>query len=87
MVNQREPRARSAPDPGAVKDFVAGAADQDSAKDPNAPRKYNSLTIPFNQYEWELLEQFCTTERRSKSSLLRLAMIEYVTTRNVRDAG
>ena len=80
MINQRDPSVRSTP--ASHQKFVAGAGDENvRTNDPDAPRKHMSLTIPFNQYEWELLEQGCDTERRSKASLLRLAMIEYVQTR------
>lgn len=80
MVNQRAPRART-PDPDAVKDFVAGAADEDMrVKDPNAPRNHKKLTIPFNEFEWDLLEKGCELTRRSKFGLIREALIEYVTT-------
>ena len=88
MVNNRTPRAGNTPDPAAVKNFVDGAVDEDSrSADPNAPRKFNSLTIPFNQYEWEMLEEGCEQARQSKSSLLREAMIEYVTARRGDDSN
>lgn len=80
MINKRTPPARNTPPQAAVQDFVAGAADADvKVKDPNAPRKFKTLTLPFNEYEWDLLEEGCNRSRRSKNSLIREALIEYVT--------
>lgn len=50
-------------------------------KDPQAPRKFKALRLPFNEYEWSILEEGCEITRRSKLNLLREALITYVTDR------
>lgn len=81
MVNRREPKASGAqrPDPEAVEVFAQGAdSDRLVALDPNAPRTFKALRLPFNEYEWTLLERGCQRTGRSKLNLLRRAMLSFV---------
>ena len=75
MVKARKPGAT--PDLDAVAKF--GKEADTGPKDPNAPRNFKALRLPFNEYEWNILEEGCEITRRSKLNLLREALIVYVT--------
>ena len=38
-----------------INDFVAAADKPEGALDPRAPRKYKSITVPMNEYEYNRL--------------------------------
>ena len=52
-------------------------SDQPSSLDPKAPRKYKSIAIPFNEYEFKKLEFVCDKTGRSKNSLIRYLILKY----------
>ena len=83
MVKHREPKA-SAPrnlDPALVERFAEGAELIENMElDPNAPRTFKALRLPFNEYEWVKLEEGCERTGRSKLNLLRRAMLSFVGT-------
>ncbi len=59
----------------------ADAADQDAdyrmKMDPNAPRTGGrAVNLPFNDYEWELLNRVCEKSARPKKNFIRMAWIE-----------
>ncbi|WP_061800030.1 hypothetical protein [Serratia ficaria] len=80
MVKRREPTVT----PGAVEKRIeefAAAADHvvTSPKpiDSEAPRDYKAIRVPFNQYEYELLEKLCKKTNRSKLNMIRHALKFY----------
>lgn len=54
----------------------ADAAEQDSNKalDPYEARKYKAIRVPFNEYEYTLLDKAAKQARRSKLDFIRLAI-------------
>lgn len=44
--------------------------------DRNASRDFKSIRVPFNEYEYEVLEKLCKHENRSKLNMLRQAMLQ-----------
>ena len=76
MVKTREPKVQSTPDPSALERFAAGAeSDEKPTSDPNAPRDFKAVRLPFNEYEWTRLESACQKTGRSKLNFLRRAML------------
>ena len=45
--------------------------------DPNAPRKFKTISLPLNEYEYSALVEACRTSGRSEKNLFRYAMIKY----------
>ena len=43
---------------------------------PLAPRKYKSITLPFNLYEFERIAAYCGKTRESKQGFIRRAILE-----------
>ena len=81
MVKHREPKASASRslDPTAVERFAEGADHIENVKrDPNAPRTFKALRLPFNEYEWAKLEEGCERTGRSKLNFLRRAMLSFV---------
>ena len=76
MVKTREPKTPVTPDPTALERFAAGAETKDQPTlNPNAPRDFKAVRLPFNQYEWTRLESACQKTGRSKLNFLRRAML------------
>lgn len=80
MVKRREPTVT----PGAVEKRIeefAAAADHvvtpPKQTDSEAPRDYKAIRVPFNQYEYELLEKLCKKTNRSKLNMIRHALKFY----------
>lgn len=73
-IKTRKPTA--APDLDEVARF-GKEADQ-APNNPHAPRNFKAVRLPFNAYEWNILEEGCELTGRSKLNLLREALIEYV---------
>jgi hypothetical protein len=44
--------------------------------DPNAPRDYKKINVPFNEYEYAILEEASDRTGRSKLNFLRWAMLK-----------
>ena len=76
MVKPRKTSATT--DLDAVAEFGKAADSGKAAKNPHASRNFKAVRLPFNEYEWDLLEEGCRLTGRSKLNLLRQAMIEYV---------
>ncbi|HGJ5868558.1 MULTISPECIES: hypothetical protein [Arsenophonus] len=59
----------------------ASAADQmikqKNELNSEARRDYKALRVPFNQYEYELLERLCKKTKRSKLNMIRYALKYY----------
>lgn len=45
--------------------------------DPQAPRKYKTITIPLNEYEYTILKDACRKSGRSAKNLFRYSMLKY----------
>jgi len=41
-----------------------------------APRKYKSITLPFNLYEFERIAKHCEKTRESKQGFIRQAILD-----------
>lgn len=74
MVKVRKPGAT--PDLDEVARF--GKEANRERNNPHAPRNFKAVRLPFNEYEWRILEEGCELTGRSKLNLLRKALIEYV---------
>jgi len=80
MPKRREPKATSK-DPNLetrIQEF-ADAADQHTPQtpatlDPDAPRNHKAIRVPFNEYEYKLLDKAAKQARRSKLDFIRLAI-------------
>jgi len=44
--------------------------------DPNAPRRYKTISVPFNEYEFKELEKAIEKTKRTKLNFIRWAMLE-----------
>lgn len=76
MVRTR--KAGTTPDLDAVAEFGKAAEPDRVDKNPHAPRNFKAVRLPFNEYEWDMLEEGCEITGRSKLNLLRVALLEYV---------
>ena len=64
--------------------FTAGAENITKSKskgaknplDPNAPRRYKTISVPFNEYEFKELEKAIEKTKRTKLNFIRWAMLE-----------
>ncbi|WP_228257518.1 hypothetical protein [Marinobacter sp. NP-4(2019)] len=57
MVKRRSPEATST-DADRIEAFANQADGGEAMKaDPNAPRDYKKINVPFNEYEYEILEE------------------------------
>ena len=79
MVKAR--KAGATPDLDAIAQFGKEAETKRVLKNPHAPHNYKSVRLPFNEYEWDILEEGCAITGRSKLNLLREALLEYVDAR------
>jgi len=77
MVKRRENRQVKANYEKQVEAWAAGA---DGASrqdlDPSAPRTHKRINVPFNEYEFQQLEEAAKRSGRSKLNYLRWAMLE-----------
>ena len=74
MVRTR--KTGTTPDLDAVARFGKEAEVKGPLKNPHAPHNFKSVRLPFNEYEWDILEEGCAITGRSKLNLLREALIE-----------
>lgn len=80
MPKRRQPKATETNNQNLedqIKQF-ADAADQHEESnqqlDPDAPRKHKAIRVPFNEYEYQLLDKAAKQARRSKLDFIRLAI-------------
>lgn len=77
MPKRREPKATVKENnlEQRIQEF-ADAADQHQEKpiDPDAPRNYKAIRVPFNEYEYNLLDKAAKQARRSKLDFIRLSI-------------
>jgi hypothetical protein len=77
MIKRREKRQPDADREKQVEAFAAGADGAPTRKlEPSAPRTHKRINVPFNEYEFQRLEEAAKRSGRSKLSYLRWAMLE-----------
>lgn len=79
MVKRREQRRQNADREKQIEAFAAGADGAPTRNlEPSAPRTHKRINVPFNEYEFQRLEEAAKRSGRSKLSYLRWAMLEQV---------
>ena len=87
MVKRREPKATNLnivkPEPTAeqIEAFASGV-DGDQKQDPdtldqNSPRKFKTISLPFNEYEYNELIKGINLSGRTKLNFVRYAMLKF----------
>jgi hypothetical protein len=87
MVKRREPQASAAskpqPTPEAIEAFASGAdggttpkQDLNVTLDPEANRDYKAIRVPFNEYEYNILEAAARKTGRTKLNYIRWAILK-----------
>lgn len=85
MVKRREQKNAEIPnvDPEKIEEFASRvdevAKPGRMGRPPKAPgkkRDYKAISLPFNQAEWEILEQAAEKAGRSKNNFIRWAIME-----------
>jgi hypothetical protein len=59
-----------------IEDFAAGADGGAATLDPAAKRDHKGISMPFNEYEFDLLTKAAAASGRSKLGFIRWAMLE-----------
>lgn len=80
MVKRREPTVIAGSVEKRIEAFAAAAdhvVTQPMQTNSEAPRDYKAIRVPFNQYEYELLEKLCKKTNRSKLNMIRHALKFY----------
>jgi len=86
MVKRREPKATNLnsvkPEPTAeqIEAFASGVDGEDQKHepmilDPNEPRKFKTISVPFNEYEYDQLIKGTNLSGRTKLNFVRYAML------------
>lgn len=70
MVKRRKQPTREQ-----VESFVE-KADQNETCNPNAPRKFKAISVPFNEYEYRKLEEIAQKTGRTKLNAIRWAIMQ-----------
>lgn len=85
MVKRREQKNAEIPnvDPAKIEDFASRVDDVAKpgrmGRPPKAPgkkRDYKAISLPFNQAEWEILEEAAEKSGRAKANFIRWAIME-----------
>jgi hypothetical protein len=84
MVKRREPKIsplaaeRKEPTAAEVEAFAnkADGVSTEIVLDKNAPRKFKTMTLPFNEYEYEELLKGVNLSDRTKLNFVRYAMLK-----------
>ena len=86
MVKRREPKAnlsvkKHEPTAEQIEAFASGVdgtnqKHESIALDPNASRKFKTISLPFNKYEYEELIKGINLSGRSKLNFVRYAMLK-----------
>lgn len=86
MVKRREPQnnlntVKAEPTPEQIEAFAAGVDGsmpelKEKALDQNAPRTFKTMSVPFNEYEYEQLVKGINLSGRSKLNFVRHAMLK-----------
>jgi hypothetical protein len=83
MVKRREPKAsvsRPQPTQEQIEAFASGV-DGEAVKPklelkPNAKRDFKAIRVPFNQYEYEILDKAALRSGRTKLNFIRWAILK-----------
>ena len=87
MVKRRQPKVsnqsdiNSEPTAEEIEAFASGAEgekpqNQVTELDPNEPRKFKTISVPFNEYEYDQLLKGTTLSGRTKLNFVRYAMLK-----------
>lgn len=89
MVKRREPKAtnfntlKSEPTAEQIEAFASGVEGGSEEKknrpvtlDPNEPRKFKTISVPFNEYEYDQLIKGTNLSGRTKLNFVRYAMLK-----------
>jgi hypothetical protein len=84
MVKRREPRAstsRHQPTAEEVEKFASGAENsivtpKKRKLDPSAKRDFKAIRVPFNEYEYVILDKAAPKTGRSKLNFIRWAVMQ-----------
>ncbi len=74
-----KPRSRNqAPALPSLDDFIRQPEQAVTRElNPNASRKFKTITLPLNEHEYSCLTEACKTTGRSEKNFLRFAMMHY----------
>lgn len=77
MVRRRENQLVSQDREKQIEQFADGADGAPTRNlEPSAPRTHKRINVPFNEYEFQQLEEAAQRAGRSKLNYLRWAMLE-----------
>lgn len=82
MVKKREQPVQPNFDTEKLEKFVSGADGGEQVKEPpveldrNAVRTFKATKVPFNEFEYQMLEYLATKTGRSKLNAIRWAVVE-----------
>jgi len=88
MVKRRDPKTSNLssiekePTPEQIEEFAGGVDGGNNIKpkekvlDQNAPRTFKTISVPFNEYEYEQLLKGSGLSSRSKVNFIRFAMVK-----------
>ena len=80
MVKRREPQATVLPTNDQIEVFAAGAdggaENTRPAINTNAIRDFKAIRVPFNEYEYNLLEDVAKKTGRTKLNVIRWAILK-----------
>jgi len=78
MVKIRDPKSEQKVTSSKIEAFVSsvdgGKTETDPEMDPRSKRKYKGVGIPFNKYEFNMLEEAAFKTGRSKLGFIRWAI-------------
>jgi len=77
MVKRREQHQVKTDHEKQIEQWAAGADGAPTQNlEPSAPRTHKKINVPFNEYEFQQLEEAASRSGRSKLNYLRWAMLE-----------
>lgn len=86
MVKRRDPKAnlsvkKHEPTAEQIEAFASGVDEANPKQepivlDPNAPRKFKTISVPFNEYEYDQLMEGINLSKRTKLNFIRYAMLK-----------
>jgi hypothetical protein len=86
MVKRREPQAsisRPQPTPEQIEAFASGADNSSTSPtkterklDPRAKRDFKAIRVPFNEYEYKILDEAAPKTGRTKLNFIRWAILK-----------
>ncbi|WP_404369620.1 hypothetical protein [Marinobacter sp.] len=77
MAAKSPNRHKSKSEEQLVEEFASGADGAPTRNlEPSAPRTHKKINVPFNEYEFQQLEEAANRSGRSKLNYLRWAMLE-----------